>query len=240
MLSDQQNIIEQCRILKLNIPQNVEKFTYELYDKRRKMVRLLERKGIKDKKVLLSMMLIPRHMFVPSDLIKHSYSDTPLPIGFDQTISQPFVTAFMLENLELSGKEKILEIGTGSGYMTALLSVLSSEVITVEIHEELSQLAQNRLELLGVKNVRFVVGDGSEGFVEEAPYDRICVSASAKKIPPPFIQQLKTGGIVIMPLSQNNEQHLCKIIKARENEIEIVKLCPCRFVELKGKYGQNF
>jgi protein-L-isoaspartate(D-aspartate) O-methyltransferase len=223
---------------KLKIPKETLKYLEEFREEREMMVDGIEEKGVKDERVLLAMRLIPRHIFISEEIRELAYKDHPLPIGKEQTISQPFIIALMTENLEIKEDQKILEIGTGSGYHTAILASLAGEIITVEVFEELSEKAKKILKKLGFDNVRFFVGDGSEGLPEFSPYDRICVSAASPDIPPPLLEQLKPGGIMVIPIGDENEQVLSKIIKEGNGKGFIKKeLCGCKFVKLKGKYG---
>ena len=220
----------------IQIPQKLLKFQSERVDERRKLARELEFKGIKDERVLKCIEIVPRHIFVPENLDILAYEDEPLPIGYGQTISQPFMVALMTENLHLSGSEKVLEIGTGSGYQTTLLALMSFEVITVEYIQQLSCLAMQRLEELGIENVKFIVGDGGEGWKPEAPYDRIIITAALPKFPEPLERQLKEGGIALAPIGSPDEQRLYKIVKVK-GKLEMKEICPCRFVPMKGKWG---
>ena len=188
-------------------------------------------RGIKDKRVIKAMCDIPRHEFVPKDLKIYSYDDNPLPIANGQTISQPYMVALMSECLELKGNEKVLEIGTGSGYQTAVLSILAKKVYSIEIKETLFNQAKNTLEKLKIKNVELIYGDGSVGYVKEAPYDRIIVTAAAKKIPEELKKQLKDGGILVIPIGAENIQILTKITKKNGKLIK-ESITPCRFVPL--------
>ena len=161
----------------------------------------IKRRGIKNPRVLSAMLKIPRHLFVPSNFQKLAYSDQPLPIGEGQTISQPYMVALMTEALDPQPEDKILEIGTGSGYQSAILAELCRELYTVERIPQLTIRAQNILHDLGYENVFFRTGDGSQGWSEFAPYDKIIVTAGAPQIPQPLIQQLKEGGRMVIPLS---------------------------------------
>jgi protein-L-isoaspartate(D-aspartate) O-methyltransferase len=157
---------------------------------------------------------LPRHLFVPEEMRRSAYQDRPLPIGAGQTISQPYIVAFMTELLELQGRERVLEIGTGSGYQTAVLAALAEQVFSVEILAELSTRAERTLKQLGIQNVKLKVGNGFHGWVEEAPFDAIMVTAAAPKIPPPLWNQLREGGVLIMPLGK--EGHTQRLIRARK------------------------
>ena len=182
---------------------------------RRTMIeRDISRRGIKDQRVLRVMATLPRHVFVPEEMRSSAYQDRPLPIGAGQTISQPYIVAFMSELLELTGGERVLEIGTGSGYQTAVLAGLAEQVFSVEILPDLSARAERTLKQLGIQNVKLKVGNGFHGWAEEAPFDAIMITAAAPKIPPPLWNQLSDGGVLIMPLGK--EGHTQKLIRARK------------------------
>lgn len=193
-------------------------------------------RGIRDKRVIEVMKKVPRHLFVPEDIIDSAYDDRALPIGYGQTISQPYIVALMTELLELKGDEKVLEIGTGSGYQAAILSELAKEVHTIERVEELAAEARKRFENLGIKNVKVYVRDGTEGIPEEAPFDRIIITAAAPDIPEPLIEQLKEGGIIVAPVGERYSQYMLKAIK-KGKELERHYLIPVAFVPLIGKHG---
>ena len=167
---------------------------------RKKMVRdQIESRGIRDKRVLEAMCTVPRHEFVPGQEVLSAYEDHPLPIGHAQTISQPYIVALMSELCELDGTEKVLEIGTGSGYQAAVLSMLAKHVFTIEIVEPLGVAARNRLERMGYDNVQVRIGDGYRGWTEEAPFDVIILTASPPEIPETLLDQLAEGGILVAP-----------------------------------------
>jgi protein-L-isoaspartate(D-aspartate) O-methyltransferase len=192
----------------------------------------LQARDIKDPRVLTSMAKAPRHEFVPADLIECSYDDCALPLRSGQTISQPYIVAYMTQALELVGTERVLEIGTGSGYQTAVLSELVLEVYTVEILAELSEQAASTLARLGCRGVHFRVGDGYAGWPEHAPYDRIVVTAAPERVPPPLIDQLKIGGRMIVPIGRA-EQELA-ILDRESNGITRRSSIPVRFVPMTG------
>lgn len=193
-------------------------------------------RGIRDERLLTVMREIPRHRFVPSSLRHRAYEDCPLPIGEGQTISQPYIVAEMTEALSLEGTEKVLEIGTGSGYQTAILCRLAREVVTTERIEPLFRSAQRVLEELGIRNVRFRIGDGTLGSPEDAPFDAILVTAAAPEVPPPLVSQLAVGGILVIPVGGRWEQDLVRLRK-EEGGIHRESLGGCRFVPLLGEYG---
>jgi protein-L-isoaspartate(D-aspartate) O-methyltransferase len=193
-------------------------------------------RGIKDRRVLDAMRKVPRHLFVP-EFIRHSaYDDIALPIGDDQTISQPYMVAVMTELLELKGFEKVLEVGTGSGYQAAILAELAGEVYTIERFSALADMARKRLTNIGYKNVYVMVGDGTKGLEEKAPFDRIIVTAAAPDIPDPLINQLIEGGIIVAPVGERFSQIL---IKGKKDKGVLVREyhTPCVFVPLVGEYG---
>lgn len=193
-------------------------------------------RGIKDERVIAAMRKVPRHLFVP-DFVRHSaYDDMALPIGDDQTISQPYMVAVMTELLELKGDEKVLEVGTGSGYQAAILAELSREVYTIERISILAEEARKRLTTLGYENVNVIVGDGTKGLEEESPFDRIIVTAATPKIPDPLINQLNEGGIIVAPVGERFSQVLIKGKKEKGTLIEEYHT-PCVFVPLIGEYG---
>lgn len=196
----------------------------------------IARRGIKDRRVLRAMEKVPRHFFVDEALIPQAYNDHPLPIGENQTISQPFIVALMLEALELKGTEKVLEIGTGSGYQTALLAELTGQVFSVERIGSLVEKAKSRLDFLGYNNVKIKISDGTLGWEEEKPFDRIIVSASAPSIPSPYLEQLNDNGIIVIPVGNVDSQELLKVKKSA-GVIKFENLGECRFVKLLGKYG---
>ena len=193
-------------------------------------------RGISDKRVLPAIGKVDRRLFVPHELANYAYDDRPLPIGEGQTISQPYMVAVMTELLQLSGTEKVLEIGTGSGYQTALLAELAAEVYTLERIQFLSEKAANTLQTLGYKNVHFVLGDGTLGYPDKAPYDRIIVTAAAGMIPPPLISQLHENGRLIMPVGSKFSQVLTEAEKI-PGGVKITEYGGCFFVPLIGKYG---
>lgn len=205
--------------------------------KRQRMVaEQIRTRGIRNERLLAVMREIPRHRFVPSHLASRAYDDGPLPIGDGQTISQPYIVAEMTAALRLAGTEKVLEIGTGSGYQTAVLCRLAKEVVTVERISTLQASAEITLLELGVDNVRFRTGDGSMGIPDEAPFDRIIVTAAAPGVPAPLFEQLTEGGIIVIPIGGRWEQDLVRVTKKSGKELKDF-LGGCRFVPLIGKYG---
>ncbi|MGY4706550.1 protein-L-isoaspartate(D-aspartate) O-methyltransferase [Candidatus Bipolaricaulota sp. J31] len=209
----------------------------ELYrDERRRMVEELRRLGIRDERVLSAMEKIPRHLFVPEHIQHLAYEDTPLPIGRGQTISQPYIVALMTEALSLRGEEKVLEIGTGSGYQTAILAELAGEVFSIERIPELAEGARRRLTLLGCRNVHIRIGDGTLGWPEEAPFDRIIVTGGLPDLPDPLWEQLADGGRLVAPIGGRYDQYLWVYTK-EEGRRRRRALCPCTFVPIIGTRG---
>lgn len=188
-------------------------------------------RGIRDSRVLDAMRKVPRHEFVLSGLCPQSYQDHPLPIGEGQTISQPYIVAAMLEHLRLQLADRVLEIGTGSGYVTALLSLLCAEVYSVERHAQLALSAESTLQRLGYSNVKIRIGDGSHGWAEFSPFDAILVSAATAEMPPALFVQLREGGRMIVPLGPSSGQEL-QLIRKISGQAEITVLEGCRFVPL--------
>jgi protein-L-isoaspartate(D-aspartate) O-methyltransferase len=191
----------------------------------------LRARGIRDERVLDAMGRVPREAFLPEGIVHEAYQDSALPIDCGQTISQPVIVAMMTEALMLTGSEKILEIGTGSGYQTAILAELAAEVYSIERHADLARHAQSRLAELGYQNVRVRTGDGSLGWPEEAPFDRIIVTAAAEECPPALWQQLVEGGILVGPFGPSAEQALYEMHKIGGQPQSRV-LTGCRFVPL--------
>lgn len=200
-------------------------------DLRKKMVQsqLVER-GIKDFPTLTAMLNVPRHEFVPKDRVKDAYADGPLPIGNGQTISQPFIVAFMTASLSLKHTDRVLEIGTGSGYQAAVLAKIVDSVYTVEIVDELAQTAKARLDRLGYDNIQVKSGDGYHGWPSKAPFDAIMVTAGAESIPQPLIAQLKNGGHMIIPIGPSNSVRQLIMITKKKGRIMKKNLMPVRFV----------
>jgi protein-L-isoaspartate(D-aspartate) O-methyltransferase len=195
----------------------------------------IEARGIKDSRVLTALRTVPRHLFVPAAERKSAYEDRPLPIGWGQTISQPFIVAVMTELARPGPQDRVLEVGTGSGYQAAVLSGLVKEVYTIEILEPLGKEAARRLADLGYENVRARVGDGYEGWPEAAPFDIILVTAAPEQVPPPLIAQLKKGGRMVIPVGPVGEvQSLQLIEKDAAGTLRKRDLIPVQFVPLTG------
>ncbi len=195
-------------------------------------------RGIRDTRVLDAMNKVPRHLFMPEDIRERAYEDVALPIGEGQTISQPYMVAVMTELLELSRDEKVLEIGTGSGYQSAVLSELAREVFTIERVPVLADESRARLAGLGYSNVTVLTGDGSKGLEEKAPFDRIIITAAAPELPEIIVKQLKEGGIIVAPVGERFSQVVIKGHKKKGVLAEEFHT-PCVFVPLIGKYGWN-
>ena len=198
-------------------------------------IQLLDR-GVRDSRVVDAMRKVPRHLFVEPALVNRAYDDDPLPIGGKQTISQPYIVGYMLQALNLKVTERILEIGTGSAYQTALLAELCVNVFSMEKLRELAVQARTRLDELSYYNVAIHVGDGSLGWSEHAPYDAIVVAAGAPRVPNPLTQQLSPGGRLIIPIGDHQSQNL-KLIVRGPTGLEETDLGGCRFVKLLGRYG---
>jgi protein-L-isoaspartate(D-aspartate) O-methyltransferase len=193
-------------------------------------------RGIKDKRLIEVLYKLERHRFVPQNSRDSAYGDFPIPIGEGQTISQPYMVALMTECLSLKGDEKVLEIGTGSGYQTAILAELAKEVYSIERIESLKIKAEKILKELGYTNIKIKLGDGTLGWEEESPFDRIIVTAANRDIPPPLLEQLNDKGIMVIPLGDRFSQGLTKIEK-KGSQIIRQDICGCVFVPLIGKYG---
>ena len=201
---------------------------------REKMVKIqIERRGIADQRVLAALAKVPRHRFVPPDLKERAYDDGALPIGEGQTISQPYIVAIMTELLRLKGDEKVLEIGTGSGYQAAVLAEVVRHVYTIEIVESLAETGERRLRELGYTNVTVRCGDGYRGWPEEAPFDAVIVTAAPEHIPQPLIDQLRVGGRMVIPVGRFS-QDLMLLVKEEEG-VRKEQVIPVRFVPMTGE-----
>lgn len=192
---------------------------------------------VKDERVLDVMRKVPRHLFIEGHQRMNAYNDTPLPIGEGQTISQPLMVAMMSEALQLSGTETVLEIGTGSGYQTAILAELVQRVYSMERIPSLTGKARKTLDSLGYNNVLIKLSDGTLGWNEYAPYDRILVTAGSPSIPVPLTEQLKPGGILVIPVGSNSAQELTRVTKREDGTLKEERLGSCVFVKLVGKHG---
>ena len=211
----------------------------ELEELRERLVReQLKARGIRDVLVLQAMGAVPRELFVPSHLRDEAYDDAPLPIGYNQTISQPYIVALMAEALQLEGGEKVLEVGAGSGYAAAVLSEIADEVFAIERIEQLAKQAVLNLEKAGCNNVQVRHGDGTDGWPEEAPFDAILVSAGAPFVPRTLVRQLKTGGRMVLPVGiEPRSQELVRVTNRGNDEIDRETLTDVRFVPLIGHEG---
>jgi protein-L-isoaspartate(D-aspartate) O-methyltransferase len=193
-------------------------------------------RGIRDERVIAAMRKVPRHIFVPETMQQRAYDDMALSIGEGQTISQPYMVAIMTELLELKGGEKVLEIGTGSGYQAAILAELSREVYTVERIAALGALAEERLRVLAYRNVQVKIDDGTLGWIDQSPFDRILITAGAPKVPDPLLEQLAEDGILLAPVGDRYSQQLVKKIKGKGGIREELHTL-CVFVPLIGRHG---
>jgi protein-L-isoaspartate(D-aspartate) O-methyltransferase len=198
---------------------------------------IMER-GIKDRSVIEAMMAVPRHKFVSENYLNRAYDDSPLPIGYGQTISQPYIVAYMTEILNLNKNRRVLEVGTGSGYQAAILSPIVKQVYTIEIIPELAKSAATRLKDLGYHNVEVAIGDGYFGWNKYAPFDAIIVTAAAGHIPPPLIEQLKNNGRMVIPVGGSFLiQNLILVTKDKDGNVTTRNLIPVRFVPLTGRHN---
>jgi protein-L-isoaspartate(D-aspartate) O-methyltransferase len=193
----------------------------------------LRARDIRDPRVLDAMRRVPRHLFVPDNVRPEAYRDYPVPIGYGQTISQPYIVAFMTEALELEPSHSVLEIGTGSGYQAAILAELSRSVYTIEIVEPLALRAKKTLASLGYRHVAVRFGNGYLGWPEHAPYDRIIVTAAPEEIPPALVEQLKLGGLMAIPVGGLFQQ--LRVVRRTATGLEVIKTVPVRFVPMTGK-----
>jgi protein-L-isoaspartate(D-aspartate) O-methyltransferase len=200
-------------------------------EKRERMVdSQIETRGVKDRKILAAMRKIPRHVFVPENMKRYAYQDEPLLIGEGQTISQPYIVAYMSEALQLKGHERVLEVGTGSGYQAVILAEIVKEVFTVELVESLSVRAQEVIKELGYQNIHFKVGDGTFGWEDHAPYDAIMVTAAPAKVPKSLQEQLKIGGRMVIPVGAAFQELV--LLTREKKKFKRKKLIPVRFVPL--------
>jgi protein-L-isoaspartate(D-aspartate) O-methyltransferase len=207
----------------------------EFFAERKKMVEeqlAAPGRGIQNRRVLEAMATVPRHEFVPKAVSKYAYWDEPLPIGYGQTISQPFIVAFMTEQLDPKPTDRVLEIGTGSGYQAAVLSRLVAEVYTIEIIEPLAKRAEADLKRLGYNNVRVLAGDGYQGWPDHAPFDAIIVTCAPDQIPQPLVEQLRDGGRMIVPVGPADNQQLY-LLQKHGTKVEQRATLPVRFVPMK-------
>lgn len=208
---------------------------------RRRLAAELERDGIRDPAVLDAVRTVPRHRFVPIEFVRHAYVNRALSIGHGQTISQPYVVAYMTEILRLGKETKVLEIGTGSGYQAAILAELAGEVYSIEIVPELAKRADALLTELGYRNVRVRAGDGFEGWPAHAPFQAIVVTAAAPRVPPPLLAQLAPGGRLVIPLGDKDgwDQRISLSTKSAKGRVSRVRTLPVRFVPMTGRVQQE-
>jgi protein-L-isoaspartate(D-aspartate) O-methyltransferase len=212
-------------------------FQAELAQRRAEMVDAqLRRRGIHDERVLRAMEIVPRHEFVPWQLQREAYHDSPVPIGEGQTISQPYIVAHMLEAVRLIPADSVLEVGTGTGYEAAVLSRIVSEVYTIERFASLAEAAKKIFDRLEYTNIHVVIGDGSRGYAEAAPYDAIIVAAAAPRVPGALVEQLKEGGRAIVPVGEADLQQL-RLVSKNDEGVQRQTLDACRFVPLVGEEG---
>ena len=206
----------------------------DFVQRREEMVKLqIENRGVKDAATLAALRKIPRHLFVPKNEMNNAYDDRPLPIGYGQTISQPYIVAYMTEIVKLQPDHRVLEIGTGSGYQAAVLSEIVKEVYTIEIIDSLGSQARNRLSKLNYKKVTVKTGDGYYGWKEKSPFDAIVVTAAAEHIPPPLIEQLKEGGRMIIPVGSPFMVQQLMLVEKKGGKIRSSSMMPVRFVPFK-------
>ena len=196
----------------------------------------LRGRGVRDERVLSAMAKIPREAFVAAEDLTNAYGDFPLPIGTGQTVSQPYIVAAMLEKLELRPQDRVLEVGTGTGYDAALLGELASEVWTIERQPELAEKARTILQRLGYTNIHVIQGDGSRGLPDQAPFDKILVAAAAPRIPETLVEQLADGGRMVLPVGTRQEQQL-QVIQKTGARVTVTPQDLCRFVPLVGEQG---
>ncbi|HZR06924.1 MAG TPA: protein-L-isoaspartate(D-aspartate) O-methyltransferase [Candidatus Udaeobacter sp.] len=202
---------------------------------RKRMVeQQLKPRGIKDERVLAAMVKVPREEFIPVEARAGAYEDGPLPIGYDQTISQPYIVAFMTEQLRLKPSDRVLEVGTGSGYQAAILAELVSEVYSIEIVEPLAKIAEATLQRLGYENVHVKIGDGYKGWPEEGPFDAIIVTCAPDKVPQPLVDQLKDGGRMVVPVGDRLAQQLY-LLEKKNGQLKESATLPVRFVPMTSE-----
>jgi protein-L-isoaspartate(D-aspartate) O-methyltransferase len=212
-----------------------------LFHQREEMVRSqLQNRGISDTKILEAFKIVPREAFVPVEYRRYSYADQPIPIGEGQTISQPYIVAYMTEVLGVGPNEKVLEIGTGSGYQAAILAELEIEVYSIEVNETLAQRAKTTLENLGYKNIHLKTGDGYAGWQENAPFDAILVTCSPTSIPPRLEEQLAEGGRMIIPVGRQNSVQYLYLLEKHQGKIKQKNVMPVRFVPMTDGKGKTY
>lgn len=211
------------------------RFSERSEDRHRLVEKGVKGRGVTDKETLEAMRYVPRHLFVPENRRDEAYQNRPLPIGHGQTISQPYIVGYMTQLLDLQKGEKVLEIGTGSGYQAAVLSEITPHVYTIEIVEELGKRAREHFDSLGYDTIKTKIGDGYRGWPKYAPFDAIILTAAADEIPQPLIEQLKPGGTMVLPVGESGlTQNLLKVTKTKDGEIKTEKKLPVRFVPMTG------
>ncbi|PLX87367.1 MAG: protein-L-isoaspartate O-methyltransferase [Desulfuromonas sp.] len=207
---------------------------------RRRMVETqIVARGVDDQRVIDAMLKVPRHLFVDEALWGHAYADGSLPIGEKQTISQPFMVAAMTSALHLKGDERVLEIGAGSGYQTAVLAQLARRIYSIERISSLASRARRILDKCRATNVNLKIGDGTIGWKEQAPFDAILVAAGAPEVPRDYLEQLEIGGTLVMPVGGRDSQELIRVVRTAEDDFDEQRLMSCRFVPLIGEQGWN-
>jgi protein-L-isoaspartate(D-aspartate) O-methyltransferase len=216
----------------------MKNFSEKYAELREDMVRRqISARGVKDPLVIKAMRTVPRHLFVPEDQAPYAYRDEPRPIGKGQTISQPYIVAFMTEQLQLKSSDRVLEIGTGSGYQAAILAQIVDSVFTIEIIPELAEQAEKVLQSLDYNNVEVIQGDGYNGWPSKAPFDAIVVTAAPPKIPPLLLEQLKIGGRMVLPVGEFVQELV--VVSKDEDGIAMENVLPVRFVPMTGKVQEN-
>lgn len=221
---------------KLKLKSDKDEYT----EVRERMVKeQIEARGVSDQKVLVVMRKVPRHLFVPATVRITAYGDFPLPIGEGQTISQPYIVARMTELLQLKGNEKVLEIGTGSGYQAAILALLAKEVYTIEIIESLAKLAEKRLKDLSYNNVSVRFGDGYLGWPEAAPFDAIIITCASPYLPDSLVRQLKDGGRIVAPMGDEMETQILTVFQKKGSQLVKTEYEPVRFVPMTGEIEEK-
>jgi protein-L-isoaspartate(D-aspartate) O-methyltransferase len=208
-------------------------------ERRRMVEEQLAGRGLRDTRLLTAFETVPRHLFVPTSYREHAYEDRALQIPAGQTISQPYIVAFMTDLLELRGDERVLDVGTGSGYQTAILAHLAQDVHTIEYIPELAESAKELLTALELTNIDFHIGDGSSGWQPAAPYDGIIVSAAAPAVPPPLLEQLADGGRLVIPIGPEREEQGLQVWRRKGDQFESRTVLGVAFVPLRGKFGRQ-
>ena len=227
-----------CNMGNTDASNNTTSSSY-LSERKRMVAYQIQARGIDDQKVIDAFLRVERHRFVPERYISHAYEDRPLPIGEGQTISQPYIVAFMTHVLDLSRTDKVLEIGTGSGYQAAILGELCDNVFTIEVIPSLGHKAKGLLKELGYENVRVKIGDGYEGWKEYAPYDAVIVTCAPTHVPGPLKEQLKDGGKMIIPVGEANNQELV-LLRKMGKQLKKEKTLPVRFVPMVDEAGKIY